>query len=80
MLLRINPKITNARGERCDTAATMSEKKSSVKMQIILIASALNLGVADMIKNKPSPCDAFDIMRKAICTLLKKTLPNKILV
>lgn len=71
----------NARGHCCDNAAIVSGKKSSVTRQIKNLNGTcpytnchgfdVQLAVGNMIKNKWSLCDMFDIMRE-ISKLLKK--------
>ena len=73
-LLRMNHKITNARGRCYDNASTMSKKKSSITTQIKCPygkcvhshchGQNLNLDVGHVIKNEQSLCDVFDIMRE----------------
>ena len=71
-----------------DNAATMFKKKSSIlriqnttKIKSLngkcfltyYYGQVLNLNIGDVIKNNPSLCDVFDIMREMTCKLLKKT-------
>lgn len=81
--MQINLKISNARVQCYDSAATMPDKESGVTTQVknnlnenCLHAhfqeQDLPLDVVDMIKNKSSQSDALDIMKVIMCKLLTR--------
>ena len=82
VLLRMNPKIQNARGQCYDGAATMAGKKKGVATQIKAInrkclythcyGHALNLAVADAVKSVKCIGDALEVVRE-IGKLVKKS-------
>ena len=82
ILLRMNLKVENTRGQCYDGAATMSGPKSGVATQIKSLngkclythcyGHALNLAVGDVIKNIPRLNETFSTAYE-ICKLVKKS-------
>ena len=81
--MQINLKISNARVQCYDSAATMPGKESGVTTQVKnnlnenclhthFQEQDLPLDVVDMIKNKSSQSDALDIMKVIMCKLLTR--------
>ena len=82
ILLRMNLKMNNARGQCYDGASAMAGKKTGVATQIKSLnrkclythcyGHALNLAVGDVVKSLPCLRETFDVAFE-ICKLIKKS-------